>query len=236
MDGATKAAAREVALLRRRAAEAALARGSLEAERDLEAAIARCLGVEMGTGASGYDAPLGGDLDEECNESDGDGEDASEGEDDFAEEESGDDFESDDSASNGKTQDVENEAAAECSNSLEGEPPHFSRIGSGIAADSDAFPDFSGVRRVTAKLRAGDALYLPCGWWHEVFSSSGDERGDFHMAVNYWFHPPDLSEDVSASSPYISRLWPDAWELRTAGLDLDSQPHSESLRKKQRLL
>ena len=35
-------------------------------------------------------------------------------------------------------------------------------------------------------------LYLPTGWWHEVTSLATDERGPAqHVAVNYWFHPPD---------------------------------------------
>ena len=41
-------------------------------------------------------------------------------------------------------------------------------------------------------------LYLPTGWWHEVTSLATDESGPAqHVAVNYWFHPPD-NPDPSA--------------------------------------
>lgn len=39
-------------------------------------------------------------------------------------------------------------------------------------------------------LKAGDMLYLPTSWFHEVTSFS-DEGDDVHIALNYWFHPPD---------------------------------------------
>jgi len=38
-------------------------------------------------------------------------------------------------------------------------------------------------------LEAGDSLYLPSGWAHEVISST-DDQGSPHVALNYWFHPP----------------------------------------------
>ncbi len=50
-------------------------------------------------------------------------------------------------------------------------------------------------------------LYLPASWYHEVTSSSLPPLGDqqnlngqkadinkVHMALNYWFHPPDALE------------------------------------------
>lgn len=40
-------------------------------------------------------------------------------------------------------------------------------------------------------LQAGDMLYLPTSWFHEVTSfCDGDDDG-VHIALNYWFHPPD---------------------------------------------
>ena len=41
-------------------------------------------------------------------------------------------------------------------------------------------------------LRVGEMLYLPASWWHEV-TSFGDGGTEVHMALNYWFHPPDGS-------------------------------------------
>ena len=51
-------------------------------------------------------------------------------------------------------------------------------------------------------MRAGEALYLPAGWFHEVTSSGGA-----HAALNYWFHPP--TEDAF-DAPYGMRQ--EAWE------------------------
>ncbi|CBQ68297.1 conserved hypothetical protein [Sporisorium reilianum SRZ2] len=56
-------------------------------------------------------------------------------------------------------------------------------------------------------LKPGQMLYLPASWYHEVTSSSTPPFGDqhnpngeaqdsskVHMALNYWFHPPDALE------------------------------------------
>ncbi|KAG8942746.1 hypothetical protein FRC04_003516 [Tulasnella sp. 424] len=42
-------------------------------------------------------------------------------------------------------------------------------------------------------LKAGEMLYLPASWWHEVTSSSSSPS-DIHMAFNYWFHPPNATD------------------------------------------
>ena len=84
----------------------------------------------------------------------------------------------------------------------EGDPPSFSRVDRG---DLGAFPLFERARetkRAEAELRAGEALYLPAGWFHEVTSSGGA-----HAALNYWFHPP--TEDAF-DAPYGMRQ--EAWE------------------------
>ena len=36
------------------------------------------------------------------------------------------------------------------------------------------------------ELRAGDALYLPCGWWHDVRT----RRGERSISVSFWAHMP----------------------------------------------
>ena len=53
------------------------------------------------------------------------------------------------------------------------------------------FPRFPGAgEAVEVTVEAGQALYLPASWFHEVTSvGSGDPC--MHIAVNYWFHPPD---------------------------------------------
>ncbi|CAO1632553.1 unnamed protein product [Parajaminaea phylloscopi] len=48
---------------------------------------------------------------------------------------------------------------------------------------------------LVADLRPGEMLYLPASWWHEVTSeaspSDAPDGNSIHMALNWWFHPPD---------------------------------------------
>ena len=77
-------------------------------------------------------------------------------------------------------------------------------------------------------LKEGEMLWLPAGWFHEVTSASsrstpahggngGGGRGaepaapGGHLAMNYWFHPPD-SADFEA--PYSGKFWPHDWAKR----------------------
>ena len=76
------------------------------------------------------------------------------------------------------------------------------------------FPGIPAAQDVT--LQAGECLYLPAGWFHEVTSYSTG-AGEAHMAVNYWFHPPDnLDAPASAHGlhPYVSDFWPSLWNER----------------------
>jgi hypothetical protein len=75
----------------------------------------------------------------------------------------------------------------------DGHQSHFSRIilnGSDpMAAAYAEFPHFRQLiadgRRLTVELIAGDMLYIPAGWAHEVTSY------DSHMALNFWSTPPE---------------------------------------------
>lgn len=58
-------------------------------------------------------------------------------------------------------------------------------------------------------VKAGEMLYIPAGWFHEVRSSGGGAEG--HMAFNYWFHPPDGS---SFEEPYSTDFWKQDLESR----------------------
>ena len=65
------------------------------------------------------------------------------------------------------------------------------------------------------RLHAGQMLYLPAGWFHCVTSqSSQDDR--LHLALNYWFHPPDNLDPgpQGLDCPYTSKYWPTHWALR----------------------
>lgn len=57
-------------------------------------------------------------------------------------------------------------------------------------------------------LQKGEMLYLPASYFHEVISISGQQ--DFHMAINYWFYPPDLGngsyQDLEVTEALRERL------------------------------
>ncbi|KFM28406.1 JmjC domain-containing protein 4 [Auxenochlorella protothecoides] len=88
-------------------------------------------------------------------------------------------------------------------------PPSFSRIDADLppAEIKKKFPRFKGFSSaITCTVEAGQTLYLPAGWWHEVtsqgFGGSKDAPGE-HMALNHWFHPPDnLDAEAGFSKPY----------------------------------
>ncbi len=50
--------------------------------------------------------------------------------------------------------------------------------------DMERYPRFAEAQKtmLTAELEAGDALYIPYGWWHQVHSLS-----TFNVLVNYWW-------------------------------------------------
>ena len=60
--------------------------------------------------------------------------------------------------------------------------------------DMERYPRFAEAQKVmlTAELEAGDALYIPYGWWHQVHSLSR-----FNVLVNYWW-----DEAPQAAAPY----------------------------------
>eukprot|EP00971_Amphidinium_carterae_P156909 3110594-Amphidinium_carterae.1 len=39
------------------------------------------------------------------------------------------------------------------------------------------YPDFEGARKVTCEVEAGDVLYIPGSWWHQVTSVPDNETG-----------------------------------------------------------
>ena len=91
-------------------------------------------------------------------------------------------------------------------------PAHFSRIDLCKSKQEiiDKFPQFKHAHCLTVTLKAGEMLYLPAGWFHEVRSDSSLIDG-YHMAFNYWFHPPD---GQSYDTPYTSPFWNWDWQKR----------------------
>lgn len=103
----------------------------------------------------------------------------------------------------------------------EEDPPSFSRIPTAVLhkqlelpttaiSPPDSTPvDFPNLAKASppyvVELSAGQMLYLPASWWHEVTSSS-DGEADVHMALNWWFYPPDAD---SFEEPYEDKA---VWE------------------------
>eukprot|EP00929_Paragymnodinium_shiwhaense_P010181 TRINITY_DN114719_c0_g1_i1.p1 TRINITY_DN114719_c0_g1~~TRINITY_DN114719_c0_g1_i1.p1 ORF type:complete len:513 (+),score=58.83 TRINITY_DN114719_c0_g1_i1:93-1541(+) len=89
----------------------------------------------------------------------------------------------------------------------------FSTVGT-IAADlvhsSNVTPvpkELAG-KHLTARLQAGDLLYLPASWFHEVLSRGGDAGG--HLAFNLWIAPPNSTG--SFSRPYEDGFWEEKFQ------------------------
>lgn len=115
-------------------------------------------------------------------------------------------------------------------------PNSFSRIDP-CRTDREAlnaeFPSFACCVQVMVELEAGQILYLPAGWFHEVTSYgtseagrkklNGEEQdgrykddddglGQCHMALNYWYHPPDALENYD--HPYQDDFWKKEEQVR----------------------
>ena len=126
---------------------------------------------------------------------------------------------------NGINPDSEDEGEGE---STGDEPPSFSRIPTALVHNHlglpttavppkdkslDDFPKFKkAAKPFVVELSAGEMLYLPASWWHEVTSSSTGTGDDaVHMAFNYWFYPPNKLD--SFDQPYEDSL---VWEYLRA--------------------
>ncbi|PKI84213.1 hypothetical protein MVES1_001487 [Malassezia vespertilionis] len=85
---------------------------------------------------------------------------------------------------------------------------HFSIPSSSAPSPKDITPLPNCPRPLVVELKAGQMLYLPASWFHEVTSAATDK--DRHMAFNYWMHPPDGD---SFAQPYKdAKVWD---EVRT---------------------
>lgn len=114
------------------------------------------------------------------------------------------------------------------STSTSDRPANFSRVDTSLPLQAlqEDFPLFckkeTQAKRQEVWLEAGQMLYLPAGWFHEVTSDDGDgsssEERKGHLAFNYWFHPPDqLDEGMDYEQPYSSSFWADDWARRALG-------------------
>jgi hypothetical protein len=92
------------------------------------------------------------------------------------------------------------------------DPNNFSKIKPNMLDDMDvlkeSYPNFLNATSAFCTVQEGDILYLPASWFHEV-TSYGGENG--HLAMNYWFHPPDGD---SFEHPYSTPFWPNDYKDR----------------------
>ena len=81
------------------------------------------------------------------------------------------------------------------------------------------WPDLARARELMCDVLAGDMLYLPTGWFHEVTSfpapAAGNADRECHCAINYWFHPPD---GETYTAPYRDQFWERDFEHRLGDL------------------
>jgi mannose-6-phosphate isomerase-like protein (cupin superfamily) len=92
-------------------------------------------------------------------------------------------------------------------------PNNFSRIDPHLLDCEDKlqaeYPLTANAKPAFCEVRQGEMLYLPASWLHEV-SSFGSKNG--HMALNYWFHPPDALDNFD--NPYSTDFWPNDFRQR----------------------
>jgi len=83
------------------------------------------------------------------------------------------------------------------------------------------FPEMLNAKNAFCDVNAGDILYLPASWFHEVTSFSkedndnddvGNNNNQGHLALNYWFHPPDAPNNFE--QPYSTDFWPNDYKMR----------------------
>ncbi|ODV95175.1 hypothetical protein PACTADRAFT_22431, partial [Pachysolen tannophilus NRRL Y-2460] len=121
------------------------------------------------------------------------------------------------------------------------DPPSFSRIPSALLHldkvkdletkrkiqeyAKEKFPKFLPIseNKIVVDLKPGEMLYLPVGWFHEVTSfgkEDQDNKDNIHIALNYWFLPPD-GKDLS--KPYSDDYWSKDFERTTKSIELLQQ-------------
>lgn len=93
---------------------------------------------------------------------------------------------------------------------LDSEPNSFSRIKNTSDHKQLAdFPKFQNATYYDITLKAGESLFLPAGWFHEV-KSCGSTVDGVHMAMNYWMAP---STENDFDHPYQDGFWDSQWKL-----------------------
>lgn len=90
------------------------------------------------------------------------------------------------------------------------EPNSFSQIKNTSDKDHlDSFPEFRNAVSYNVNLNAGECLFLPAGWFHEVKSCGTNDSDGVHMAMNYWMAP---ATGTDFDHPYEDGFWNSQWE------------------------
>ena len=101
--------------------------------------------------------------------------------------------------------------------------------------DNDTKQNVTRPKMMIANIHPGEMLYLPASWFHQVYSSGGEEGNEkkktatattenknyvtstttntlngLHVALNYWFHPPDTLDNFN--KPYQHDYWENHWK------------------------
>jgi hypothetical protein len=93
-----------------------------------------------------------------------------------------------------ESKDADAESSASAGGGTARRPNNFSQIdlhGRSVSEFGKDLPTFSNQRECRVNLEAGQSLYLPAGWFHEVTSKSSKTATE-HIALNYWYQPPCL--------------------------------------------
>lgn len=100
-------------------------------------------------------------------------------------------------------------------------PDNFSRMDLTLPTDQlqTDFPPFKDSTDTVVEVMAGQCLYMPASWFHCVtshVSTPSKTQPPMHLAINYWYHPPDRSECFE--SPYLDEQYWAAGRAKPNGL------------------
>ena len=163
----------------------------------LEQAMDKLIDIEMDVGDDNFSVD---------NDSDGDGDEIDD------DHKDGDGNEDDNCASNFASMDDDSSKRRLVDKTVK-DPDNFSMIPCNMLIDEsqlyEKYPKMKSTKAAFCDLNVGEILYLPASWWHQVLSFGGLEG---HLAMNYWFHPPDASNNFE--KPYSSDFWENDSKLR----------------------
>lgn len=66
--------------------------------------------------------------------------------------------------------------------------PHLSQINVDNP-DFEKFPNFQKARYSECIIEAGEILFIPVFWWHQVYSLE-NPNNELNISVNFWYKPP----------------------------------------------